>query len=200
MAKFEIVNEEPDYDPFNVAALRLPPSFEQEAGVRTQLTTLPVRKPKRQEWFRVHPDPEYRADFAFIKLDDEGSEYYLVHPQWRDALQNELLFCTLYTCVNRHGVVFLWPARLPSEAGHRVSEWARSAHEAAAAAVKRYTRMQSNMKLGAYEHQFSDNPTPEPDPIWPDKSMTELLKIAFQNTGRFIDTLDHSVIKQLRGR
>jgi hypothetical protein len=118
----------------------------------------------------------------------------------RDALQKELVYATVYTCINRAGVVFLWPARLPSEAGHRVNEWMRSAHEAAAAAVKRYIRMQSNMSLGAYEYQFSENPTPEPEPVWPDKSMTDLLRIAFQNTGRFIDNLDHSIIRELSGR
>jgi hypothetical protein len=78
MTKLEVVSHDTP-DPFDVAALRLPPSYEQDAGLRTQLTTVPVRKPKRQEWFRVHPDKEYRADFALI-LVDEGREYYLVNP------------------------------------------------------------------------------------------------------------------------
>ena len=45
--------------------------------------------------------------------------------------------------------------------------WANSAIKAAEAAMKRKVRVQSNKGLGAYEHYFSDNPTPENDPVWP---------------------------------
>ena len=37
------------------------------------------------------------------------------------------------------------------------------------------------------------------DPVWPDKSLGELLTIAFNN-GRLIDSLDHPVIQRLLGR
>jgi hypothetical protein len=84
----------------------------------------------------VHPDKEYRADFALI-LVDEGREYYLVNPALLSELQNEVQLVTLYTAVNKAGVVFLWPVKRPPDEGHRVSDWIRSAHEAAAAAVKR---------------------------------------------------------------
>ena len=40
-------------DPFNAKALRLPPAFEQNAGVRKVISTIPVRKPHSQEWIRV---------------------------------------------------------------------------------------------------------------------------------------------------
>jgi hypothetical protein len=202
MTKLEVVSEENEGvapDPFNVAALRLPPSYEQDAALRTQLTTVPVRKPKRQEWIRVHHDKAYRADFALI-LVDEGREYYLVNPALLGELQNEVQLVTLYVAINKAGVVFLWPVKRPTDDGHRTSDWIQSAHEAAAAAVKRYVRMSSNMALGAYEITFRESPIPEADPTWPDKSMSELLKIAFQNTGRYIDKLDHDLINELRGR
>jgi hypothetical protein len=200
MTKLEVVGEEgADIDPFNVAALRLPPSYEQEAGLRTQLTTVPVRKPKRQEWFRVHPDKAYREDFPLLLVED-GRDYYLVQRDLLRELQNELVLVTLYTCINKAGVVYLWPVKRPSDDGHRTSDWIRSAHEAAAAAMKRYVRMSSNMQLGAYEITFRESPIPETEPVWPDKSMSDLLKIAFQNTGRFIDKLDHDVINELHGR
>ncbi len=47
-------------DPFNPAALRLDPSYGETVGVRRHLTTVPVRKPNRQEFFRVHPDAAFR--------------------------------------------------------------------------------------------------------------------------------------------
>ena len=111
-----------------------------------------------------------------------------------------MVTCTLYVAINTAGVVFLWPAKRLSETTHRSSDWLRSAHEAAAAAMLRRVRVRSNMSLQAYEIDYSDNPGPEPDPVWPDKSLPELAEIAFKKTGRLIDTLDHYVIKYLRGR
>jgi len=55
------------------------------------------------------------------------------------------------------------------------------------------------MGLGAYEIDVSDNPTPENDPVWPDLSFSEMLRIAFLKTGCFVDNFDHPVIKTLRG-
>jgi hypothetical protein len=44
-------------DPFNLANLRLDQSFVQTAGAQKLLTTIPVRKPNRQDFCRVHPTP-----------------------------------------------------------------------------------------------------------------------------------------------
>ncbi len=44
-------------DPFNLERLRLSQDFESKVGVRKRLITVPVRKPNRQAFIRVHPDP-----------------------------------------------------------------------------------------------------------------------------------------------
>jgi hypothetical protein len=186
-------------NPFSVAALRLPPSFEQTAGVKKMITTVPVRKPNRQEWIRVHPSEDYRGDFAAIHL-KQDNEYYLVVPAMIESLRDELTLITIYTAINKGGVVFLWPAPRPSSEGRAAGDtWHRSAHEAAAAAMKRLTRVTSNRGLGAYEHAFSDNPIPDNDPVWPDLSFEELLRIGFEKVGRYVKDYEHPVIKSLRG-
>ena len=43
-------------DPFNPAALRLDQSFADTVGVKKLLTTVPVRKPNRQDFVRVNAD------------------------------------------------------------------------------------------------------------------------------------------------
>jgi hypothetical protein len=192
-------NTAPAPNPFSVAALRLPPSFEQTAGVKKMITTVPVRKPNRQEWIRVHPGEDYRGDFAAIHL-KQDSEYYLVLPAMIESLRNELVLITIYTVINKAGVVFLWPAPRPSSEGRAAGDtWHRSAHEAAAAAMKRLTRVTSNRDLGAYEIAFSDNPMPDNDPVWPDLSFEELLRIGFEKVGRYVMNYEHPVIKMLRG-
>ena len=60
--------------PFDLDSLRLPPAFEQSAGVRSVIDTVLVRKPHRQEWFSVHPNPSYRGNFGLIKLKAERDE------------------------------------------------------------------------------------------------------------------------------
>jgi hypothetical protein len=186
-------------DPFNAAALRLPPSFEQTAGVKKMITTVPVRKPNRQEWIRVHPGEDRRGDFATIHL-KQGDEYYLIVPTMIESLRNELTLVTIYTAINRAGVVFLWPAPRPSSEGRSPGDTRhRSAHEAATAAMKRLTRVTSNRDLGAYEIAFSENPLPDTDPVWPDLSFNELLRIGFEKVGRYVKDYEHPVIKMLRG-
>ena len=186
-------------DPFSVEALRLPPSFNETAGVKKMLTTVPVRKPHRQEWIRVHPDQSYRSDFGTILLKEED-EFHLVAPALLESLRHELTSVTIYTALNRAGVVFLWPARIANTEGRRGSDsWYTSAHEAAAAAMKRLTRVSANTSLGAYEIYFSDSPIPDADPVWPELSFKELLRLGFEKPGRFIKDFEHPVVKMLRG-
>jgi hypothetical protein len=184
-------------DPFSVEALRLDQNFIEKTGVRKLVTTVPVRKPKKQEWLMVHSDPAYRGIFAVIKLEEDG-DYYIVAPAIASQLINETLKVTIYTAINKQGVVFLWPARLP-DPDARVNTWHTSAIEAAEMAMKRSVRVKANTALGAYEIIDRDDPIPENDPVWPDLTFAELLSIGFRKVGRFVDSFDHPVIKKLRG-
>jgi hypothetical protein len=184
-------------DPFDLDALRLDPAFEETAGVRKVLSTVPVRKPHKQEWFRVHPDLAYRGNFSFIKLEEEG-EFYLLTPDIARDFEQEAVPMTIYTCINSGGVVLLWPCRIASAEG-RQSAWHSSAHEAAAAGMEQRIRLQANMGLGAYEWNTSTSPTVGIDPVWPDVPFTELVRLAFVKVGRYVSTPEHPVIKQLRG-
>ena len=182
-------------DPFDPANLRLDQSFIESAGVKKLLTTIPVGKPNQQDFVRVHPDPSYRAPLiGLIELKDDR-EIYLVPPNLARELGNEVKPYALYTCINRQGVVRLWPVRVP-EADVRVSEWHRSAAEAAQVAMAHWVRVKANMSLGAYEMHVANSITTEPQ--WPELTFNELLRIAFRD-GRLIDQLDHPVIKRLRG-
>ena len=72
-------NVMPMPNPFNAKALRLPPAYEANAGIRKQLTTVPVRRPHGQEWMRVHPGPAVPREFGVIILKDDN-EVYLLDP------------------------------------------------------------------------------------------------------------------------
>ena len=75
---------QPPYDPFDIENLRLDQAFASTAGVKKLLTTVPVRKPHRQELVRVHPDEAYRVQAAVIELRDDREIYLVVGPVARD--------------------------------------------------------------------------------------------------------------------
>jgi hypothetical protein len=52
-------------DPFDLENLRLPQNFSETAGVKKLLRTVPVRRPNKQDFVRVHPDESYRGNFAY---------------------------------------------------------------------------------------------------------------------------------------
>src|SRR5271167_2141406 len=87
-------------NPFDPASLRLDQSFADTIGVKKLLTTVPVRKPGKQDWFRVHPDPSYRLTPAAIIEMKEDRETYLVTPNMASELPGEFHVATLYTTIN----------------------------------------------------------------------------------------------------
>jgi hypothetical protein len=180
-------------DPFDVAKLRLDQSFVESAGVEKLLTTVPVRKPHKQEFIRVRSDPAYRDAFAVIEW-KEDREFYLLTPQTAQALPGEFEMVHLFTTINRQGVVFLWPVKLPGSDG-RTLRWHTSAAEAAEHAMSHWTIVKANMGLGAYEWGKAKGSIPEPK--WPELSFTDLLRISFKD--RYVNTLDHALIKRMRG-
>jgi hypothetical protein len=181
-------------NPFDPAALRLSQSFADTVGVKKLVSTVPVRKPNRQDFVRVHSDPAYRlTPTAIIELKDDH-ETYLVRPDIAQQLPGEFNVVTLNTAINRQGVIQLWPVKLPGPDG-KYSEWHRSAAEAAELAMKQWVRVRANMSLGAYEiFEASGDLT---DLIWPDISFEEILKIAFRD--RYVDRVDHPLLQKLQG-
>jgi hypothetical protein len=178
-------------------ALRLTQDFVALAGVKKELTTVRFKKPGKQTWIRVHPDPEYRlSPLATIHLKDDDAEWYVVAPALVGSLQNELTYVSLFTVVDRHGNVSLWPVPLPLADG-RDNDWWKSAREAAEHATKTWTRMIANKQLGAYD--IYSAPPGMPEPEFPtDKTLADLLKVAL-GSGYLVDSLKHPIIKRLRG-
>jgi hypothetical protein len=188
-------NVQPTHDPFDISRLRLSQDFVAAAGVKKVLNTIPCRKPSKEWFVQTHPDEAYRIQTCVVEL-KEDSETFLVDSSLWPELASESTFSprALITSINRQGVLFLWPIRLPGSDG-RLDEWSRSAMEAAALAAEKWVRVQSNMSLGAYEVYEAAGQWAAPE--WPEMPFQQLLRIAFKD--RFIDGLDHPILKRLRG-
>ena len=178
---------------FDLESLRVSQDFVKDSGVKKLLTTIPVRKPNRQDFVRVHHDSSYILDTMLLNLKEER-ETYLVAPSFREEIPQELTHTRLALATNRQKVLFLWQLRLPGSSG-KTDAWSMSALEAYEEAKKNWVRVSANMSLGAYDiYEALGNLS---DPEWPDESMDEIVRIAFRNS--FIDSYDHPVLRRLRG-
>jgi hypothetical protein len=178
---------------FDIDQLRLSQDFSVLAGVKKALITVPVRKPSKQDWIRVRDSEDWVLQTAVLELKDER-ETYLVAPALWPELSGEIIPKVIVTTINRQGVLALWPIRLPGEDG-RHDEWNRSALEAAEMAKTQWVRIVSKMSLGAYEVHEALGDMPEPS--WPDITFQKVIEIAFKD--RFIKSIDHPVVRRLRG-
>jgi hypothetical protein len=180
-------------DPFNPENLRLDQSFTETVAVKKLLTTIPIRKPGRQTFFRVHPDPAYRDVFAIIEMKEDREEYIVARPLVPE-LATEVVFKQLCLGITRQGTLFFLPLRLPGPDG-KDNEWWRSLREHADRAMKHWIRVVSNHDLGAYEAiRAADNLH---DPEWPDLDFWSLIKIAAKEL--LVTDLNHPAVKRLRG-
>ena len=181
----------PASQPTDFSQFALSQNFGAQINVIKRLITVPVRKPSKTQWFRIHP--EYKLDAPLLKYGDSGDDYNLIEPSLADQLIDVAQAFRLVVGVDRQGVIFVWPLRLPD--ADRPLAWHLSALEAASHAEVQWTRIQANMSLGAYEIRTAEGITDEPK--WPEMSRDEILDIAFKN--KIIDRLDHLVLQQLRG-
>jgi hypothetical protein len=178
----------------NLDALRIDPA-EAMVGTIEVLTHVPVRKPGRIEFVRTHPDPSMSLATCLFR-DDEEQASYLAMPQIRALLAGYLKPVLLVAAINRQGSAFIWPVPLPTdEAGNRMRPWGDSARQAADLARNTWLRMRADMDLGAYRITLAEGVLP--DPIWPNRTLEDLLRIAFKD--RIIAGADHPVIRKLRG-
>lgn len=187
-------------DPFsNIEELRVSQEHIEAVGLKKQLLTVPVRKPSKEWFVRVHPDPAYRFETAVIELKEDGEIYLVDKSLWSELLgESTFHFKVFFTAISRPGnVPFLWPVRMPGEDG-KIDSWNRSATEIALSiATNEWTRCVSNRHLGAYEPHIASATKSWGEPEWPDLSFAEIMRLAFRNS--FVDSVDHPVLRRLRG-
>ena len=182
-------------DPFDPSSLRLGADFSEGLGVRKVISTIPCRKPSKSEWFQVRPGDDWRLQTAVLEVENgvDRATYLVQQRLWAD-LHGEITPALVMTCVNRNGDLFLWRIKLPGPDG-RSNTWTESALRIAEAAETTWCRMVADTSNGHYTHYEPTAGLPEPK--WPELAFRDVLKIAFRD--RFIETIDHPVLRQLRG-
>lgn len=175
-----------------LSAVRLSQDYGSMTKTAKLLTHVPVKRPPKHQFFRVHPDAEFRLEAMVIELD--GDETYLLHPTVAGLFPDLARPVRLHLYVTRAGVTGLWPVKLPPNDG-KTNSWHQSAAEAAEFAMTRWIRLVANRDMGCYEVIAATGMVV--DPTWPDKSMSELINKAFSQ--RYVDSEDHPLVKELLG-
>jgi len=186
-------SKQSDKAKFDLKSLKLSQDFGSEVGVKKLITTIPIRKPNKHEFVRVHDDQAYQLQTAVIEI-KEDRETYFVDQAIATQLPDMVVPKLIVVAINRQGILFLWPIRLPGADG-RHDNWNSSALEASNIAKETWIKVTSNMSLGAYEVYEAVANLPEPE--WPELDFQEIMEIACKD--RFITTLEHPVIKRIRG-
>jgi hypothetical protein len=176
----------------DLSALRLTPDEAGQIGSEEVLAHVSVRKPNSNDFVRVHPDPSMSlATSIFV---DPEREIYLVAPGARNILVAGVKAMMLVPTINQRGLFFMWPIALGDGSGRR-NAWHDTAREAMELAKREWIKMVSDMPGGCYRIYRAKGKLP--DPVFPPKTLEELLRIAFR--GRIIENENHPVARQALG-
>jgi hypothetical protein len=149
--------------------------------------------PSPTTWFRINDRPDYRGQFLVLNLD---GTYYLVAPHLRlEVLEHDIQRAEVYVGITREGGIFLWPIPF-ADFGTRFDDWPASALHATACAMKAWVRVIPRRELEQYVVLTSQSGN-YPDPQWPSSTLHDLILRAFN--GRIIDSVDHPIVRMLKG-
>ena len=179
---------------FDPSRFKINPNKQTGGEVRNFLTHVPVRKPSKQQFVRVHPSPEYRLNCAILKMEDDDRPF-LVVPEMHKALGEEIKYVDLRLAIDRQGNFFLWPVPPTQNTGSE-NTWNVTQRDIANKAEHLWMRMISNQAISSYFGKEAEGGIPEPH--WGSDTMEYYLKIAFGGE-HIIETEDHPVIDKLRG-
>jgi hypothetical protein len=156
---------------------------------------IPVDKPR--DFFRVHPDQNYRRLAEVYTHRPEGAidtEHYILAPAMRGRIE-EARPCTITTVIYRDGNVRLWPLKLPKE-GERDNDAWISARRAARRGMEVWVRLVWSRR--AYKTREA-LPGYAPDPDYSKlPPFDDLIKLAFGEHGIIRDT-EHPIYRELFG-
>jgi hypothetical protein len=163
--------------------------------VNVSYHTVPVGKPK--DFFRTHPDQDYRRRTEIYTHKPEGAideQHYIIAPAMRGRI-DEAKLCTLIAVVYRDGSPRLWPIKFPKDGEKDNDAWV-SARAAARVGITQWTKL-----VWVRRAYVTRNAQPgyAPDPDFSKlPSFDDLVNLAFGEHGIIRDT-SHPVYRELFG-
>jgi len=178
----------------NLTALEVTPA--EVIAAREIVTTMPVRRPRRNEFVRVASEaPPFTT---FLYQDDDEGTYYFIAPEIRSHFIAGTVVKILVPAVNQLGAPFIWPvpAEDDGQGGSRKNTWNESHRAAYQQAKIKWTKMVSDRASRVYRvYEASGN---LPDPQFCPLPFNQQLAIGFGGVGTISDR-EHPVLRAMRG-
>jgi hypothetical protein len=178
----------PEITKNGIRSLVLSQNYEDQIEAEDLLMDIPVRRPKKLEWVRVHPN--HRLGPVAL-LEDDEEKIYLLSEDVHTAVHEEAKVVTLRQCITSTKVSFIWHVPCVQPDGADWSSW-KSQRAAAEIGEESWIRMIWQREASNYKVRRKAD---YGEPAWPTQSIDELAETAFK--GRIIDSLDHPVIRHL---
>lgn len=170
------------------------------AAAVEQITRVGTNKPRKDFYFRVHP--EYYVDLISIQEKDsmEPITYVVLGDVLAQAMSEEAITSVLlnrryYLYVTQGGSYGLWGVSMPMDEGQDMNTWAESALNVIARAQKEWVRHYAKRGDGGYRIIPASKDLGAPK--WPEETWEEIVELAFE--GKIIDDIKHAVFEKLRG-
>ena len=184
-----------DEDEAMLRALRLDLPGPTDAPTGIVSVSVTDKFPKR-EFFRTHP-----TNLVPVLMVDHVSgmdvEYHIVDKPMKPVLESikiDVASYVLYEILTADGALRLMPVRQADRDGSQ-NEWTKSKGTALVAAMKAWVRVSSDRPNQRYR-VFPAAADRFPDPVWPDLKMSKLIRLAFTDRGRLINSPQHPLFEK----
>ncbi len=119
---------------------------ENAGSTRKMQTIIPVRKPSKKQFVRVHPNPDFRADNMPTIEDEPTGEIYLLaaNLEFPVDVDNKVDFLNLAASITTEGSVFLWHYK------NSTNSWSDSARIAVRQASRGWVRVIPDKSSNGY--------------------------------------------------
>jgi hypothetical protein len=155
-------------------------------------TNIPVKKPGKKNFFRVHPELSYHL-YDVAVIEEEGGDVHLVSAdlQLPDDVLAFVSHVNLLTAITHHGKLFVWYFK------NTDTSWASSAMRVARRAQNEWIRIKADFESGGYNIFTAPEPLHSKKPVFPEISPEEVFSLAFDD--RMITSAEDPIIRRLQG-
>jgi hypothetical protein len=167
------------------------------AAIKREQLTIPEGRPK-DTYFRIDPRPHMQLAVSILEYKPEGRlspDIYILTPDVAELLGRRPKHAVIRVCVCRPNILRLWAVKVPQTDRGMPNSFTQSTWEAVETLEKQWGRLDMNESGTGYDVILPENQWAEPE--WRDDSLGSLIQKAFK--GRFVDDMEHDIIKTLRG-
>jgi hypothetical protein len=151
-------------------------------------TNVPFRKPRKDKWFRINPDPKAMGTFLIYE-DSNNNKPFIVTVVAHAIMEPVSRKRIVYAAINRNGEMLLSPVGVGDDA------WWISSRSGRQSAISAWVRLTPSRDKGEY---IATAATFANSPVFPPVTLNDLLRSAFGTTG-VVDDLNHPILLNMLG-